>query len=680
MPSIYDDLRYMKGVGEVRAQKYASLGVRTIHDLLNYFPRQYEDRTQMTPIALLPEKVAVCFRAMVTAAPRAYYGRSSKAITRVSVADENDRLTLTFFNRRNVTEELIPGRVYIFYGALTEHDGFRSVINPVFEAEEIPGGVTRRIVPVYPLTAGLSNALISRLVRQALELYADQLEETLPASLRAQYRLCGVREAYETVHCPPDFEALERARRRLTFEEFFVFSAGLSLLKTYRQAGTAWAASCRDLSEFYAALPFALTGAQQRAVDDVLRDLSRTQPMNRLVQGDVGSGKTMVAAAAVFCAARSGWQSAFMAPTEILAEQHAKSLSALLEPMGIHVALLTGGMRAAAARQTRELIADGSADVVIGTHALLSADTQFARLGLVIADEQHRFGVGQRAALSEKGTAPHVLVMSATPIPRTLALILYGDLDVSVIDELPPGRQTVDTFLVDERMRARINTFIRKQVTEGHQVYIVCPAVEEGEDDLKAAEVWSQTLQQVVFPDLRVALLHGKMKSADKDAVMRTFAAHETDILVATTVLEVGVDVPNATLMVVENAERFGLSQLHQLRGRVGRGSAKSYCVLFAEAKNDQTLARLKAFCGTNDGFRIAEEDLKLRGPGDFFGSRQSGLPAFRSASLEQNLDVMELARQAADAYAEGLEDSPEWDALHRRIRALFESGGTAFN
>ena len=681
MPDLYSEVRFMKGVGEARAKKLAGLGIVTVYDLLRHFPRQYEDRTQLVPLAQLPEKTPVCFRAMVTAVPRASYGRSYQTITRVPVTDGHERITLTFFHRKGVAEQLLPGKIYIFYGALNERDGLRSVINPDFEPEEAPGQVTRRIVPVYPLAAGLSNTMLSRLIGQALAQYSAQLPETLPAALRAQRQLLPVQEAYRIIHNPPDFDRLAEAQRRLTFEELFVFSAGLSLMKSRRQTETAAAFSNLDIAPFTAALPFALTGAQQRAIDDILRDLARPVPMNRLVQGDVGSGKTMVAAAAAYCAAKNGWQTAFMAPTEILAEQHAQSLARLLEPLGVRVALLTGGMKAAAARQTRALIAQGMADLVIGTHALLSAGTEFARLGLVIADEQHRFGVGQRAALTEKGQFPHVLVMSATPIPRTLALILYGDLDVSVIDELPPGRQTIDTFLVGERMRQRVNAFIRRQVAEGHQVYIVCPAVEEREiDDLKAAEVWAQTLQQAVFPDLRVALLHGKMKPVDKEAVMRRFAAGESDILVATTVIEVGVDVPNATLIVIENAERFGLSQLHQLRGRVGRGSAKSCCILFSSHSSAQTQERLKAFCATNDGFRIAEEDLRLRGPGDFFGSRQSGLPAFRSVNLAQNLDVMEQARQAADAYVSQPDSGPEWETLNRRIRTLFDSSTGTFN
>ena len=397
-----------------------------------------------------------------------------------------------------------------------------------------------------------------------------------------------------------------------------------------------------DLSAFFTSLPFALTGAQRRAVREILSDIQSGKPMNRLLQGDVGSGKTMVAAAAAYLAVQNGQQAALMAPTEILAEQHFKGLSKLLTPLGVRVKLLTGGMTAKEKKEVREAMASGEADLIVGTHALISESSAFARLGLVVADEQHRFGVAQRSALAAKGTATHLLVMSATPIPRTLALIMYGDLDVSVLDELPPGRQKVDTFLVGEKMRARINAFIRKQAEEGHQSFVVCPAVEEAEElDIKAASVWAETLQQTVFPDLRVALIHGQMKSSQKEAVMADFVAGKADILVATTVIEVGVDVPNATLMVIEDADRFGLSQLHQLRGRVGRGNAKSNCILTSRSTNSETLARLKALCNTNDGFQIAEEDLRLRGPGDFFGSRQSGLPIFRVANLACDLKTL---------------------------------------
>ena len=430
-----------------------------------------------------------------------------------------------------------------------------------------------------------------------------------------------------------------------------------------------------NLTPFHSALPFTLTGAQQRAVNEILADFRRGAPMNRLVQGDVGSGKTMVAAAAAYIAAKNGRQAALMAPTEILAEQHYDSMERLFAPLGLRTALLTGSMTVKEKRLVRERIEAGEVDLAVGTHALLSDATTFSDLGLVITDEQHRFGVGQRAKLSEKGRDPHLLVMSATPIPRTLALLMYGDLEVSIIDELPPGRENVDTFLVGESYRPRINAFIRKQVAQGHQCFVVCPAVEENEElNIKAAETWAETLQKTVFPDLRIALIHGRMKGAEKEATMAAFARGEADVLVATTVIEVGVDVPNATLMVIEDADRFGLSQLHQLRGRVGRGKAKSYCILTSHNKNQETLMRLKALCKTNDGFKIAEEDLKLRGPGDFFGSRQSGLPAFRVANLSCDMQTLKDAQQASAEWIDtyGTSDMAEAAALRERIGELF--------
>ena len=474
---------------------------------------------------------------------------------------------------------------------------------------------------------------------------------------------------------PESFEALDRARHRLVFEEFFIFSVGLALLRSRRTQKVREPWKELDLTPFLEALPYKLTNAQKRAVAEIVGDLESGSVMNRLVQGDVGSGKTVVAAAAAWLAAKNGVQAAMMAPTEILAEQHARSLKQLMEPLGVRTALLTGSMTAAQKKAARQEIAEHRVDFIIGTHALIAEATDFSNLGLVIADEQHRFGVAQRSALAEKGQDPHILVMSATPIPRTLALILYGDLDISVIDELPPGRQSIDTFLVGEDKRARINAFIRKQVAEGHQCYIVCPAIEEGEDEsLRSAEVWAETLQKAVFPDLRVALVHGKMKPAQKDETMRAFARGEYNILVATTVIEVGVDVPNATLMVIENADRFGLSQLHQLRGRVGRGDAKSYCILFSSNRNPETLQRLKALCKTNDGFEISREDLALRGPGDFFGTRQHGLPAFKVGNLAMDLENLKNAQAAAAEFmtSEELPKRPEYAPLMERIRALF--------
>ena len=679
MARLFDSVRYLKGVGEARAKTFANLGISTLYDLISYFPRAYEDRSRIVPIAELQVDEPACFRAFVTTHPRTHHIRKGLDLTKLSVADETARLNLTFFNQSYVADNLEYSKEYYFYGTLSgDYMGYQ-ITNPIFEPVEKPGVLTRRIMPIYPLTAGLHNNLISRSVQQALDACLDELPEILPAELRARYGLCDAVTAYRNVHAPASFDALARARHRLIFEEFFIFSVGLSLLRSGRSRKRREPFVLPELSEFEAALPFSLTGAQKRAIAEIEADLSGGSVMNRLVQGDVGSGKTVVAAAAAWITARNGKQAALMAPTEILAEQHARSLESLLAPLGVRIALLTGSMTAAQKRNARSAIANHEADLIVGTHALISEATDFSDLGLVIADEQHRFGVAQRAALAEKGDDPHLLVMSATPIPRTLALILYGDLELSVIDELPPGRQSIDTFLVGEDKRARMNAFIRRQVAEGHQVYIVCPAIEEGEDEsLRSAEVWAETLQKAVFPDLRVALLHGKMKPAQKEAAMAAFARGEQDILVATTVIEVGVDVPNATLMVIENADRFGLSQLHQLRGRVGRGRDKSYCVLFSSNRNPETLKRLKALCKTNDGFEISREDLALRGPGDFFGTRQHGLPAFKVGSLELDMKTLQDAQAAAADFvsSEELPARPEYQPLMERIRALFATAG----
>ena len=671
------------GIGPKKAALFAKLGIHTLGDLLHFYPREYEDRTKIVPIAELEGDTPACFIASVVTTPQTHAipkpGARRLDVTKVTVADDTGRLHLTFFNSGYTAGRLQKGDTYCFYGTLTgDYVGY-SMINPLFESLDSTAALTRRIMPIYPLTAGLTNKMVSQAVQSALILCLDTLPEVLPPSVRETYGLCSAREAYCQIHAPTSQEALEQARRRLIFEEFFVFSAALGAMRARRGRGTAEIYTNRDLSPFYSALPFSLTGAQQRVIEEILADLTAGKPMSRLVQGDVGCGKTMVAAAAACCAARNGKQVALMAPTEILARQHYERLAPLFESLGISCALLTGSMTPAQKRNIREALEQGRCDFVIGTHALLTEATVFSSLGLVIADEQHRFGVAQRAALLEKGEKPHLLIMSATPIPRTLALILYGDLDVSVIDELPPGRQEVDTFLVNESYRSRLNAFIRKQAEEGHQSFIVCPAIEESEtDSLKAAEQWAQTLQQSVFPNLRVALLHGKMKGAEKDAVMASFAAGNYDILVATTVIEVGVDVPNATLMVVENADRFGLSQLHQLRGRIGRGEAKSYCVLVSDNQNAETRQRLKALCATQDGFRISEEDLKLRGPGDFFGSRQHGLPMFRMGNLAQDLNLLRQAQQAA---LETISDtSPLSDDLQEAIRSLLEQGEQVLN
>ena len=680
MARLSDPISMLRGIGPAKQKLFAALNIFTLEDLICHFPRGYEDRTQLVTISQLEADRPACFRATVMNTPRTNHIRKGLDLTKVQVADHSGRLNLTFFNAKYAVEHLEYGREYFFYGTLTGDFTGYGMTNPIFEAVDSQAVITRRVMPIYPLTAGLTNAAVLKAVQQALAV-CDPPEEVLPAALRQRYGILGAEEAYHIIHQPASMAQAREARKRMIFEEFFVFSAGLSLMRAARAEKRTAPYENTDLAPFYAGLPFTLTGAQQRAIEEILADLKKGTPMNRLVQGDVGSGKTMVAAAAACCAARNGKQTALMAPTEILAEQHYASLSALFAPMGITVALLTGSMTVKEKRSVRQALEEGTVQIAVGTHALISESTVFHDLGLVITDEQHRFGVGQRSRLSAKGDAPHLLVMSATPIPRTLALLMYGDLDVSILDELPPGREAVDTFLVGESYRARINAFIRKQVAEGHQCFVVCPAVEENDAlDVKSATVWAQTLQQTVFPDLRVALLHGQMKGAEKEAAMAAFARQEADVLVATTVIEVGVDVPNATLMVIEDADRFGLSQLHQLRGRVGRGKSKSYCILTTHNRNAETLQRLKALCKTTDGFKIAEEDLKLRGPGDFFGSRQSGLPAFHMADLDFDLELLKQAQQASVQWIEEGQDTPESAALRKRVGTLFSRAEGTMN
>ena len=679
---LFSPVTELRGVGSARQKQLSRLHIETLYDLIAFFPRAYEDRTKLSCVADLKPGVPACFAAMVISRPQLSRIRKGMELVKLRVADETGMADLVFFNQPYVKDQLQYGETYRFYGEIKEGPGHQ-LQNPAFEPLDKAGTVTGRIVPVYPLTAGLSNKLLGACVRQALDACIDSLPDILPETVQKRFCLCTSRFAYETVHAPRSFSDLETARRRLVFEEFFVFAAGLASIRTRREQDRACPMDTRHMERFYRLLPFRLTNAQQSAIDDILRDLQRAVPMNRLVQGDVGSGKTMVAAAALFCAVQNGHQAALMAPTEILAEQHAQSLSGLFAPLGLEITLLTGSLTAAQKRLRKQEIAGGAAQIIIGTHALFSQDVAFRDLSLVVCDEQHRFGVAQRAALSQKGQSPHLLVMSATPIPRTLSLIAYGDLDISVISELPPGRLPVETFLVGEDKRARLNGFIEKQCAAGHQVYIVCPAVEDAElESLKAAESWAQALQQAVFPHRRVGLLHGKMKQAEKDAALGAFVNGETDILVATTVVEVGVDVPNATLMVIENADRFGLSQLHQLRGRVGRGSAQSYCVLVSGSRNEQTRKRLKALCATTDGFKIAEEDLALRGPGDFLGSRQHGLPLFKVADLKMDVQTLLEARQAAGEAITGPEvlERPEYAPLRKRVEALFAQSDLALN
>lgn len=682
MATLNTDIRYIKGVGEARAKSLAKLGITDLRSLLSYFPRAYDDRRAYKKIADLIPGENACACAVIAGEPKLSRIRKGLDLVKLRAVDETGALELTYFNQSYLKNTFHTGDAYVFFGRAEGTPSRPQMTNPLFEREGAHQ-ITGRIMPIYPLTAGVSQSMLYKAVEQGLAACVDELPDILPEDVRLVYQLCHTRFAYENIHFPTDDEALSAARRRLAFEELFLLALGLKLLRERRMFVAGKQCKKVDLSPFFTSLPFSLTGAQRRAIGDIARDLTGKRPMNRLVQGDVGSGKTMVAAAAIYMAAKNGLQCALMTPTEILAEQHYRSLAPLLEPLGIPCALLTASTKAKERRALNERLRSGELSLVIGTHALLSPDVQYQNLGLVVTDEQHRFGVNQRAALSAKGDDPHLLVMSATPIPRTLALMIYGDLDVSILNELPPGRQKIDTFAVPSSYHERIYAFLRKLVAEGRQAYIVCPMVAENDelpDERKAVTAYAETLQKEVFPDLRIAPIHGKMKPKEKDAVMRAFAAHEIDVLVSTTVIEVGVDVPNAALMLIENAECFGLSQLHQLRGRVGRGQHKSYCVLVSDNKGEENKQRLKVMSSTSDGFAIAEEDLKLRGPGDFFGSRQHGLPSLRVADLSCDLSLLHETQSAAEqllAADPALKNHP---LLKARVELLFELNADAMN
>ena len=684
----------LPGVGPARGKKLEKLGLRTLGDVLNHLPQRYEDRRECCALRDAPPDRPCCVSAIVAETPRISYVRRGLTLVKVKAVDGAGTVHITFFNQDYIKEVLRAGESYVFYGTVERQGNLFTMTNPVFEREGA-ARFTGLIMPVYPLTAGISNNLLAGLTRRAVEDCLDGLPEVLPAQVRKAHQLCQTQFARKHIHYPASFEELAIARRRLVFEELFVLTCGLAQLKDRRSAGEGRRMDGAP-EEFAALLPFAPTGAQRRAMDDIAADLRSGKAMNRLVQGDVGSGKTAVAAFGAWTAAKNGVQCALMAPTELLAEQHARTLEALLSPAGVRVALLTGSVKGKEKKALLSALAAGEIDLVVGTHALFSQGVEYRELGLVIADEQHRFGVAQRAALAEKGGAvpPHVLVMSATPIPRTLALIIYGDLDVSIMDELPPGRTPVSTFAIGEDKRQRMYGFVRKQVKEGRQVYIVCPSVEESADlpqweepgtapmDLKAVTTYAKELREKVFPDLRVGFVHGKLKSKEKEAVMSAFAAGELDVLVSTTVIEVGVDVPNASLMVVENAERFGLSQLHQLRGRVGRGKHQSWCVLVTSSRSETARERLRALCATNDGFQIAEEDLRLRGPGDFFGKRQHGLPQLKVADFAADMELLKEARAAAEELiaADRSLKKPAHRLLKKKVQELFEENAELFN
>ena len=676
-------VEYIKGIGEKRAQALARLGIFTLGDLISYFPRAYEDRTVLYSIADAPTARPVCVRAMAADRPTTAHIRKNLDLTKLRVVDERSSMEITFFNQPYLRSSLEKGQSYIFYGRVNQNGRYRTMASPLVEAEGAKNATAGRIVPVYRLTAGVNNRFMMAAVQNGLLACGDDFPDALPPSLAERRELAQAHFSYENIHNPRSEEALAQAKRRLVYEELFVLSCALAAIRsqTAEKAGLRFCPYPPE--EFYARLPYPPTGAQRRAIEEIFADMTGGRPMSRLLQGDVGSGKTLVAAAALWLCAANGYQAAFMAPTELLAQQHFKTLTGLLLPFGLRVVCLTGGMPARERRAVLAAMADGSADIVVGTHALIGEDAVYARLGLVIADEQHRFGVHQRRALAQKGQTPHMLVMSATPIPRTMALIIYGELDISVLDELPPGRQKVDTFRIREDYRPRLNNFIRKNVAEGRQVYIVCPMVEDTEDTdplLKTAQRYAAQLQKQDFPDLRVGCVFGKLKGKEK--IMAAFAAGELDILVSTTVIEVGVDVPNATLMIVENADRFGLSQLHQLRGRVGRGQHKSYCILVSDNNSDETNRRLEALCKTNDGFKISDYDLQMRGPGDFLGKRQHGLPEMRVANFSTDYSVLKQAQADAEELIRRDPElrQPENRELKKRVARLWEENRNTLN
>ena len=666
------DIRYLKGVGESRAALYQKLGIETVEDLLYHIPRRYIDLTRPTPLAAAVPGQKCAVRALLAAKGREQRIRRGLSLFKLTAVDGPVTLHITFFNAKYTVEALREGEEYIFYGTVTGGFYSRQMDSPqVFRPEE-----AGTLLPVYSLTQGLSNKMVSRQVTEALN-RVEQLPDPLEGSgLPQQYGLLSYSQALHAVHFPPDWQAIETGRNRMVFDELLCLSLCFARMREGRHRLHVPPMQMQPLTEYYHALPYELTGAQQRAIAEAMSDMCSGTPMNRLVQGDVGSGKTAVAAALCYFACLNGYQSTLMAPTEILAQQHYNSLAPLLGSLGMQVALLTGSLSPKKKETLKAVLAAGEIDLCIGTHALLTDDTAFANLGLVVTDEQHRFGVQQRAALRQKGKDAHVLVMSATPIPRTLAMIVYGDLEISVIDELPAGRRPIRTYLIDSTIRQRAFGYIKKHLNEGYQAYLVCPAVQSEDEDtaaasLKSAVEYAEELAHGAFGDYRVGLLHGKMRPAQKEKVMAEFAAGEIQLLVATTVVEVGVDVPNAVIMMVENAERFGLSQLHQLRGRVGRGQVQSHCILLSDTENPDTLERLRVLCGTNDGFKIAEEDLKQRGPGDFFGERQHGLPEMKIADLAADSRLLQKAREAADALTERDPTLRTLPALARRVERL---------
>ena len=669
-------VRYLKGVGPKTAERFEKLGIVTLADLLCHYPRRYIDFSRPYSIAEAPPDTECVVKAEVFAKPAGRILPGGRRMERITAGDDVSSLEITWFNNPYAAQKLELGQEYYFEGIVTGGMLRRQMVNPqVRTAAQITAAPFEA---VYPQTEGLSSTVIAKCIRQLLP-HAELLPDPLPEEMLKKYRLLSKADAVRAIHCPATEEEAFAARRRLIYEELLVLQLGIGRMKNHGAASTGAPMKKADASPFWESLPFSPTGAQRRAVEEILTDMSGETSMNRLLQGDVGSGKTLVAAAAIWACIRAGYQAALLAPTEILAGQHAENLNRLLSPFGMRVALLTGGMKAAARRTTLAAIRDDEADLIVGTHAILSEGVEFARLGLAVVDEQHRFGVRQRGLLAEKAANPHLLVMSATPIPRTLGLLMYGDLDISILDELPPGRKPVKTRCITGKKRADLYGFLDREIDSGRQVYIVCPAIEDaGGSGLNAVKSYYEDIAKAYLPDRRVGLMHGKLKPKEKAEVMDDFKSGRLDALVSTTVIEVGVDVPNATVMVIENAERYGLSALHQLRGRVGRGAAESWCFLVSDNASESVQKRLKFLCSTSDGFAVAQYDLETRGPGDFFGSRQHGLPTLQIADLMNDTRTLHAAQSEAVALLaeDPLLERPEHALLARQVEQMFDKAG----
>ena len=670
-------VRYLKGVGPKTAERFEKLGILTLSDLLCHYPRRYLDFSKPYSIAEAPADTECVVKAEVFAKPGGRILPGGRRMERITAGDDVSSLEITWFNNPYAAQKLELGQEYYFQGIVTGGMLRRQMVNPQVRTDAQVK--SSPFEAVYPQTEGLTSSAIAKCVRQLLP-HAELLPDPLPSEMLKKYRLLSKADAVRAIHCPATEEEAFAARRRLIYEELLVLQLGIGRMKNHGAASTRAPMKKADASPFWESLSFSPTGAQRRAVEEILTDMSGETSMNRLLQGDVGSGKTLVAAAAIWACIRAGYQAALLAPTEILASQHAENLNRLLSPFGMRVALLTGGMKAAARRTTLAAIRDDEADLIVGTHAILSEGVEFARLGLAVVDEQHRFGVRQRGLLAEKAANPHLLVMSATPIPRTLGLLMYGDLDISILDELPPGRKPVKTRCITGKKRADLYGFLDREIDSGRQVYIVCPAIEDaGGSGLNAVKSYYEDIAKAYLPDRRVGLMHGKLKPKEKAEVMDDFKSGRLDALVSTTVIEVGVDVPNATVMVIENAERYGLSALHQLRGRVGRGAAESWCFLVSDNASESVQKRLKFLCSTSDGFAVAQYDLETRGPGDFFGSRQHGLPTLQIADLMNDTRTLHAAQSEAVALLaeDPLLERPEHALLARQVEQMFDKAGT---